>query len=346
MNRPISSRLTFVIGVALAIFLVIAGTNLYGKDSVTKPKTQERDQSAAAIVTSENVDSVESTAAANVSAFEECAAAGYVGIGIDPKVNDSRVNFLVELAADAEDVDRLMMDTWCSVFLDDGLGGEESRQSDYSVNQLSSWFSQLNRYSRFREGFTLASEGGSATNRLWYLVRTELNRRFILAKAAEAGIPKDAIDVEIWEMGGLDDPPVKEISDYGVQISVSYSYSGNPDDAVRFGVSLSSHGKSDVSIDHGEESTAEIFVLTEDGRQVWRSGTAVISESGRSSEIKPGRPVQFEKNWSLVNDDGFSVPSQRYLIRGCAYFSYDSSLTDGELLNEMLCTKVLAIPNF
>ena len=338
MKRLAKPRLMALLGIVAVIFIVVAGANLFGMVGTNNSGNDPIKQEIAGISSTPELD------AQTAAAFEKCIGAGYVGIGVDPEVSDQRVDFLVESAGSAEEAARLIAETWCGAFIESELNEISDEPSSYRSGHLMSWAISLREFSRFERDIALASSaGGSASKRLWYIVRTELNRKFILAKAVEEGIPRDAIDVVVWESLGPNVPSVKSSSDYGIEISFGYSFSGEPGDEMQFDVELANTGEGPVGINHGEESTTEIFVLTEDGRQVWRSGAYLIAESGRESLIEPGKSVHFEKMWPVINDDVFSLSSGRFLLRACANFSYDRSLTDGEYVKEELCTETISL---
>lgn len=334
--HPASPMLMALLGVAALIFIVVAGINLYGEGKITSAGSWM----PARFVAAEVVESSAAVEFADVqpATLEECVDAGYVGIGVDPSVSDVRTDFLEKFAKTDKNAARLIAETWCASFMD-APRIDETR--DYSVRKLIEWSRAINALNE-RDGLGvrsyISSLEGPSTNRIRYHVMTEFDRTLQRAAAGSLDIPLYALEIEVLENAELDDPPVRLSTDYGIQVGWDFSDPGLSEGPATFGVILENHGDELVKLNHGTDSTTELLIFTQDGRQVFRSGWPLIAEGGRESLIGPGKSVRFERKWAHVNDDGFVVPAGEYLFRVCVRFGLDRELTGGVYVSEELCS--------
>lgn len=328
-ERLFTPRSLLVAGVVLVIVLVVAGSDLVGKVDDSAVRSQGRELFVPGTGDLASVEYPEN--------FNECAAAGFVGIGINPEQSDIRVDFLRNRSEDESAFQRLLTESWCQDFMSVAEG--YSGASEYSRNELDVWYGALRGSEIPRINWYTASATGGAANRITYQVVSEFDKTLFIAKAESLRIPRDAIEVGVWWSASLDEPPINKQSELGLELSYIHQFPAVLSEGLQVNLDLHNWSERTIRIGHGTESTMTIYVFTEDGRQVWRSGSGVIAEPGQQTELVAEQRARFTRNWQLENLAGFSVPPGRYLSRGCLEFHYDRDLTGGKLVKDELCTE-------
>ena len=262
---------------------------------------------------------------------EGCYDRGYAGRIRDPNDKNIDIYLLVEPPDDPADDARAIAETLCV------LGGRftpnlpvRTMKVNYTLKQLKDWRALL---SQIRKPDGIYTSGVHIQeNRIGFQILTELGKSRLEDQVMAVGIPLEAVNIEVREQIGLDTPPAKVTSDYGVELSIEYApelISGEP---VQFSVVVRNTTDLTLEFEHGEPPEADIVVLTSDGRQVWRFLWPIQRGVGKSSDISPGQSIRFPIPWSQVDDDGFRVPVGRYLVRGFIRFPYSEERVVGNFV--------------
>lgn len=264
-----------------------------------------------------------------------CYDRGFGGRITDADDKDVTVYFLVEPPEDPANAARAIAETLCAfggTFVPPGELRVE--KVDYTLRQLQDWYKVMTQHVWPREGI-YTSGVSLSNNRIQYQVTTELAKQKTEEQIVIAGVPLEAVIIEVREQIGLDDPPVHERAEIGAELSISFASRAALGEQFEFTLELTNTSNQIIEIDHGPPGDRDVVILTADGRQIWRHQPPIWLLRGRITFISPGEIVEISVIWDGLDQDGLEIPNGDYLVRG--FFNFSHSL-DGKVAREKLNT--------
>jgi hypothetical protein len=246
---------------------------------------------------------------------EGCYDRGYGGRIRDP--NNSRVDIylLVEPPLRTSDYARAISETLCVA------GGRYTPpgevhviKANYTLKQLNEWHARIRDEVLQVQGLW-STDLDVAKNSLQYGVLSESAKSNILEIAGNAGIPNNAIYVQIPPQIELDTPqPTPSAS--GMMLSLDYPPEVTSGEPVDFEVTVTNLNEIEKIIEYNGAVPADVVILDADGQEVWRLITGGINLPGGGSRLSSGDSVTFTVEWDGLDHDDIALSPGQYAIRG------------------------------
>ena len=200
-----------------------------------------------------------------------------------------------------------------------GNGTESTSTSDEvsspSPGQLSEWYGEAQKAVWPIDG-VYASNIDERRNRIVFGVQTSYVAQQAREALAKTSVPEGAVVFEVAPKKGLDDPPVRVDTPIGVSVSLEFERTVRVGQSVSIEVVLTNKGNDAVEFGHGVPFHENVMIFTSEGDQVWTKLRGIQVGVSGSTRLQPSETARLQTLWNQRDQDGFELPTGRYLVRG------------------------------